>query len=140
MMVSDGDVTAALMTSLDWTGVDAMMGIGGAAEAVLAACALKCLGGELQCRFWPRSEEERRLAAEEGVGVDRVFTIDDLVTSDDVVFAATGVTAGVALTGVRYHDHWAETDSLVIGGRSKTLRRITTRHYLTDTLREQVSE
>ncbi|MHB8572090.1 MAG: fructose-bisphosphatase class II family protein [Candidatus Dormibacteria bacterium] len=129
MMLSDGDVTGALMACLDWTGVDVMLGVGGANEALLAACALKCLGGELQGRFWPRSEEERRAAAEEGIGADRVFTIDDLVITDDVAFAATGVTDGVVLAGVTYRDHWAQTESLVARSQSGTLRQLRTRHH-----------
>src|SRR5438270_8035091 len=97
------------------TGVDVLMGIGGTPEAVLAACALKCLDGEMQCKLWPRSEEERQNASEAGnKDLDRVLAMDDLVASDDVFFAATGITNGDLLKGVRFRGDHAETYSIMM--------------------------
>src|SRR5690606_16620908 len=96
----DGDVAAAIATAEDDEEVDVMLGIGGSPEAVIAAAALKCMGGEIQCRLWPRNEEERRLAVETGQDLDRVMTTEDLVSSDNVFFAATGVTGGEFLQPV----------------------------------------
>jgi len=91
------------------TGVDALMGIGGTTEGVLAACALRCLGGDIQCKLWPRSDAEREQAANDGVDVDRVLLMDDLVSSQDVFFAATGITNGEFLRGVRYDGDYAQS-------------------------------
>jgi fructose-1,6-bisphosphatase II len=113
------------------TGVDVLMGIGGAPEAVLATCALKCLGGEMQCKLWPRSEEERQKAIEAGnVPIDQVLTMDDLVSSDDVFFAATGITNGEFLRGVRYRGERAETYSIMMHARSGTMRRFESHHQI----------
>src|SRR5437763_654844 len=123
------DVAGAVMTAIDGTGLDLLMGIGGSPEAVLAAAALKCLGGEIQCKLYARNPEEKEKAEAAGATFDRVLGIDDLVRSDDVFFAATGVTDGEVLQGVKYYTNWAETESLVTRSRSGTLRRIYARHH-----------
>ena len=128
-LISDGDIAGALMTAIEGTGLDVLMGIGGAPEAVTAACALKCLGGEIQCKLYPKTDQERTRALQMGADFDQVLTIDDLVRSDDVFFAATGITDGEVLTGVKYHTNWAETESLVTRSRSGTVRRIQARHH-----------
>ena len=129
-LISGGDVAAAVETAMpDDRGVDVLMGIGGTPEAILAACALKVLGGEMQCRLWLRSEEERRLCIDAGMAdTDRVLTLDDLVSGSSVFFAATGITEGEFLRGIRFHGEVARTDSIVIESRSRTLRRIETWH------------
>jgi len=105
--------------------------IGGTPEAVLATCALRCLGGEIQCKLWARSDEERNRAVENGVAdVDRIFTMDDLVASNDVFFAATGITSGEFLKGVRYNGEMAETYSIMMRSRSGTMRRFETHHHI----------
>ena len=131
-LISDGDVAGAIMAALpEDTGVDALMGIGGTTEAVLAACALKCLGGDMQCKLWPRNEEERQRAVQAGyTDLDRVLTLDDLVTSDDVFFAATGITNGEFLRGVRYRGDYAQTYSIMMRSRSGTMRRFETHHHI----------
>jgi fructose-1,6-bisphosphatase II len=94
-LISDGDVAGAIMCATDDSGVDVLMGVGGTTEAVLAACAMQCLGGELQCKLWPRDEDERRRAHAAGVtNFDKVFMAADLVRSEDIFFAATGITDG----------------------------------------------
>ena len=127
-LIGDGDVSGALMAAMDGTGVDLLMGVGGAPEAVLAACALKCLGGEMQCRMAPRSDEERRTATEAGFDVNKIYGLDDLVRDDDVFFALTGVTHGELVRGVRYTPNGAETESLTTRSRSGTMRRIESSH------------
>jgi fructose-1,6-bisphosphatase II len=117
------------MTAIDGTGLDLLMGIGGSPEAVLAAAALKCLGGEIQCKLYARDPQEREKAEAAGADFDRVLGVDDLVRSDDVFFAATGITDGELLQGVKYHSNWAETESLVTRSRSGTVRRIYARHH-----------
>ena len=104
------------------------MGIGGAPEAVVAACALKCLGGEIHCRLYPRNEEEARIASEAGHDLKKILTINDLVSGDDVFFALTGVTSGDLVRGVRYTARGAETESLVMRSTSGTIRRIDSSH------------
>jgi len=128
-LISDGDVAGAVMTAIDGTGLDVLMGIGGSPEAVLAACALKCLGGEIQCRLHARNPKEQETAEAAGARFDQVLSVDDLVRSDDVFFAATGITDGELLQGVKYHMNWAETESLVTRSRSGTVRRISARHH-----------
>ena len=127
-LISDGDVAGAIESAMEGTGVDILMGIGGAAEAVVAACALKCLGGEIQCRLYPRDEGERRQAIEAGFDPDKILTTDDLVNDDDVFFALTGVTSGDLVRGVRYTAKGAETESLMMRSRSGTIRRIQSSH------------
>jgi fructose-1,6-bisphosphatase II len=131
-LITDGDVAGAIMAAMPGdTGVDVLMGIGGTPEAVLAACALKCLDGEMQCKLWMRSEEERQEAVDSGnPDLDRVLTLDDLVASDDVFFAATGITNGEFLRGVRYRGDTAETFSIMMRSRSGTMRRFETHHHM----------
>ncbi|HHB90915.1 MAG TPA: class II fructose-bisphosphatase [Anaerolineae bacterium] len=130
LLISDGDVAAAIATAQEDSGVDMMMGIGGSPEAVIAAAALKCMGGDMQCKLWPRNEKERELAIQEGIDLDKVLTIDDLVQGDNVFFAATGITSGALLRGVRYYGGGATTQSLVMRSRSGTIRLINSRHRL----------
>ena len=127
--ITDGDVAGALMTGLPHTGVDMLIGIGGSPEGVLAACALKAVEGDIQCRLWPRHDDDRRLAAERGLDLTQVLTIDDLVRSDDVFFAASGVTSGDLLQGIDYVAGGATSESLVMRSRSGTIRRIQTEHH-----------
>lgn len=127
-LVSDGDVAAALSTALDGTGVDILFGIGGSPEGVIAACALKCMGGEIQARLWPRDESEKKIAIAMGFPPDRVLGINDLVKSDNVFFSATGITDGELLRGVHYFSGGATTESLVMRSRSGTVRRIQATH------------
>lgn len=131
-LITDGDVAGAVMAAMPGdTGVDVLMGIGGTPEAVLAACALKCLHGEMQCKLWPRSDEERQRAIDAGnKDLDRVMTMDDLVSSDDVFFAASGITNGEFLGGVRYRGDIAETHSIMMRAVSGTIRRIDTTHNI----------
>jgi fructose-1,6-bisphosphatase II len=127
--ISDGDVAAALLAVTKGTGVDLLWGIGGTPEGVLSAAAIKCLGGRILGRLWPRDEDERRAATEAGYDLDRVLDTDDLVGGNDVFFAATGVTDGDLLDGVRYSDDGhATTDSLVMRSRSGTIREVKATH------------
>ncbi|HEX9096555.1 MAG TPA: class II fructose-bisphosphatase [Candidatus Dormibacteraeota bacterium] len=129
-LLSDGDIAAAIMATLEGTGIDVMLGVGGLPEAVLAACALKCLGGDLQCRLWLRSRDEEEKAGAAGfTDLRRVYGVDDIVRGDDVAFAATGVTDGEFLQGVIYHHFWAETESMVFRSKSGTVRHLNTKHH-----------
>ncbi|GLW97660.1 class II fructose-bisphosphatase [Microtetraspora sp. NBRC 16547] len=128
--ITDGDVAGAIMAARNGTGVDLMLGIGGTPEGIVAACALKCMGGVIQGKLWPRDEEERRKALDAGLDLDQVLTTDDLVRSDDVFFAATGITDGELMPGVRYQGGAAVTNSLVMRGRSGTIRKIESEHQL----------
>ena len=128
--ISDGDVAGAIMAARDGTGVDLMLGIGGTPEGIIAACALKCMGGTLQGRLWPRDDDERRKALDAGLDLDQVLGLDDLVTSDDVFFVATGITDGELLKGVRYRGESLRTQSLVMRSRSGTIRLIDSDHRL----------
>lgn len=127
-LISDGDIAGALMTTIPDTGIDVLMGIGGSPEAVVSACALKCVGGDMQCKLWPRDEAERETALEAGMDLDQVLTIDDLVRGDNVFFAATGITDGELLEGVRYYGGGARTHSLVMRSRSGTVRFVEASH------------
>jgi fructose-1,6-bisphosphatase II len=129
-LITDGDIAGAIMAARDGTGVDLLLGIGGTPEAIVAACALKCMGGVIQARLAPSDEAEKRKALDAGHDLNRVLTTDDLVTSDDVFFAATGITDGELMAGVRYKAGGATTDSLVMRSRSGTLRRVTSEHAL----------
>jgi fructose-1,6-bisphosphatase II len=128
--ITDGDVAGAIMAAREGTGVDMLVGIGGTPEAVIAACALKCLDAAMFGRLWPRNDEERRAAVEQGYDLDKVLTIDDLVTGDNVFFAATGVTDGELLRGVRFDRRGALTQSLSMRSKSGTSRQIDARHQL----------
>jgi fructose-1,6-bisphosphatase II len=127
-LISDGDIAGALMTAIPDTGIDVLMGIGGSPEAVVGACALKCVGGDMQCKLWPRDEEEKQKAIEAGTDLDEVLTIDDLVRGDNVFFAATGITDGELLEGVRYFGGGARTHTLVMRSKSGTVRFIEATH------------
>ncbi|QVQ51459.1 class II fructose-bisphosphatase [Spiractinospora alimapuensis] len=128
--ITDGDVAGAIMAARPDTGVDLLLGTGGTPEGIIAACALKCLGGVIQARLAPTDDAERRKAEAAGHDVTRVLTTDDLVSSEDVFFAATGITDGELLQGVRYAHGGAATDSLVTRGRSGTIRRVSGEHRL----------
>jgi fructose-1,6-bisphosphatase II len=128
-LITDGDVSAAIQAAMeDYTGVDVLMGTGGAPEAVLAAAALKCVGGEIQCKIWPRSDEERAKLKADGVDLDCVYTTNDLVKGSDVSFAATGITSGELVKGVQYFGWGARTFSVMMRSRSGTVRYIEGRH------------
>jgi fructose-1,6-bisphosphatase II len=126
--IPDGDVAGAVMTALPTSGIDVLMG--GTPEGVIAACALRAMGGNIQGKLFVRSEEERRRGLEMGFDLNKVLTLDDLVSSDDVFFAATGLTSGDLLHGVDYFAGGAVTDSLVVRGLTGTVRRITATHRL----------
>lgn len=125
---TDGDVAGALMAVIPDTGIDVMMGTGGTPEGVLAAVAIRVLGGEMQAKLDPQSEEERERVAEAGRDVNKVLQMDDLVCSDDILFAATGITDGVFLKGVDYTGKGAKTTSLVMRGLTGTVRRVESNH------------
>ncbi|GGT17854.1 class II fructose-bisphosphatase [Nonomuraea spiralis] len=128
--IVDGDVAGAIMAARAGTGIDLMLGIGGTPEGIVAACALKCLGGVIQGRLWPRDDAERGRAVEAGHDLSQVLTTNDLVRSDDVFFAATGITQGELMQGVRFRSGAAVTSSLVMRGRSGTIRKIESEHQL----------
>lgn len=127
-LISDGDIAGALITAMPETGIDVLMGIGGSPEAVVGACALKCMGGDMQCKLWLRNDQERLRALEAGLDLDRVLTINDLVRGNNVFFAATGVTDGELLHGVRYFGGGARTHTLVMRSKSGTVRYIEATH------------
>ncbi|ADB53101.1 class II fructose-bisphosphatase [Conexibacter woesei] len=127
-LITDGDVSAALLAVSDRSPVDLLWGIGGTPEGVISAAALKCMGGELLGRLWPRDETERQAALDGGYDLTRVLTANDLCWGDDVFFSATGVTDGDVLQGVRYRGRGATTESLVMRSRSGTVRRVHARH------------
>ena len=127
-LIPDGDVMGALATGWPDSGYDILFGIGGTPEGVIAACALKALGGAIQGRLYPRHDEERRAALDQGYDLERILSTDDLVGGDDVFFAATGVTDGDLLRGVRYRGDGATTESLVMRAKSGTIRRIQSNH------------
>ncbi|TMR23913.1 class II fructose-bisphosphatase [Nonomuraea turkmeniaca] len=128
--ITDGDVAGAIMAARTGTGIDLMLGIGGTPEGIVAACALKCLGGVIQGKLWPRDEAERGKAIDAGHDLGQVLTTNDLVSSDDVFFAATGITHGELMQGVRFRAGSAVTESLVMRGRSGTIRKIESEHQL----------
>jgi len=127
-LIRDGDVAPSIAAAQEFTGIDALFGIGGTPEGVISAAAIKCLGGALQGRLWPRSDEERGALVDAGFEVDAVLTQDDLVSGDDVFVAATGVTEGSLLRGVRTSAAGVETESLVMRSRSGTVRRVAAYH------------
>jgi fructose-1,6-bisphosphatase II len=127
-LIGDGDIAGAVMTSFPDTGVDVLMGVGGSPEAVITACALKCMGGDMQCKLWPRNEKEHQKAVDLGMDVGKVLTIDALVKGNNVFFSATGVTDGELVRGVRYFGGGARTHSLVMRSKSGTLRFVEATH------------
>jgi fructose-1,6-bisphosphatase II len=134
-LILHGDVSAGIMTAIEDPPADMLMGIGGAPEAVITACAMKCLGGEIQCKLWPRNDDERALAAANGIDLERVYRTSDLVRSENVFFAATGITDGEFLRGVRYFGGGARTYSVVMRAVSGTVRFIESRHDWTKLMR-----
>src|SRR5437763_9830025 len=130
-LITDGDVAGAIMAASEGTGIDLLLGIGGTPEGIIAACAVKCLGGIIQGKLWPKDDEERARAIDAGHDLSRVLTNDELVYSDNVFFVATGVTDGELLDGVRYKAGGAVTHSLVMRSKSGTIRNIYSDHRLT---------
>ena len=128
-LIPDGDVAGAIATATS-DGADVLFGIGGTPEGVISAAALKCLGGEMQGKLWPRNGTERQAAIDAGYDLDRALNTDDLVRSDDVFFAATGITDGELLKGVRFTAEGAISDSLVMRSKSGTVRRIEATHNI----------
>jgi fructose-1,6-bisphosphatase II len=129
-LIRDGDVAPSMAAAQAFLGVDMLMGVGGTPEGVISAAAIKCLGGALQGRLWPRDDGERQALVDAGFDVDKVLTHDDLVSGDDVFVAATGVTSGALLRGVRTSSVGIETESIVMRSRSGTVRRIAAYHPL----------
>ena len=131
-LISDGDVAGAISTAWPESGADVLFGIGGTPEGVISAAALKCMGGALQGRLWPRNEKERKAAEEQNYDLERILDLDDLVSGNNCFFAATGITDGDLLEGVRYAAGIAHTESLVMRSKSGTVRLIKTHHRLDD--------
>lgn len=127
-LIPDGDVVGAISTAWPNSGADILFGIGGTPEGVISAAALKCMGGDLQGRLWPRDENERQKAVEEGYDFTQVLHLDDLVKGDNCFFAATGITDGDLLHGIRYESNMTHTQSLVMRSRSGTVRLINAQH------------
>ena len=130
--ITDGDVAGAVEAARDETGIDALMGIGGTPEGIIAACAMKCLGGVIQAILHPRDEAEREKAIANGMNLEQVLTTNDLVSGENVFFAATGITDGELLKGIRFTDRYIQSNSLVMRSRSKTIRFISSEHPLQD--------
>ncbi len=128
--ITDGDVAGAVEAARDETGIDALMGIGGTPEGIIAACAMKCLGGVIQAILHPRDEAEREKAIANGMDLEQVLTTNDLVSGENVFFAATGITDGELLKGIRFTDRYIQSNSLVMRSRSKTIRFISSEHPL----------
>ncbi|WP_225837311.1 class II fructose-bisphosphatase [Streptomyces sp. NK08204] len=129
-LISDGDVAGSIYALREGTGVDLLLGIGGTPEGIISACAVKCLGGTIQGKLWPKDDEERQRAIDAGHDLDRVLTTEDLVNGENVFFVATGITDGELLRGVRYRSETATTDSIVMRSKSGTVRRIDSEHRL----------
>jgi fructose-1,6-bisphosphatase II len=127
-LITDGDISAAIEAALPETDVDMLMGIGGTTEGVLSAAAIRCIGGAIQCKGWTRDEKEKQAAIDKGEDLKKVYTTEDLINSDDVFFAATGVSTGDLLKGVRYFSGGAFTQSIAMRGRSGTMRWVDARH------------
>ncbi|MEU9476170.1 class II fructose-bisphosphatase [Streptomyces sp. NPDC048191] len=129
-LISDGDVAGSVYALREGTGVDLLLGVGGTPEGIISACAVKCLGGTIQGKLWPKDDEERARAIDAGHDLDRVLTTDDLVSGENVFFVATGITDGELLRGVRYKSETALTESIVMRSKSGTVRRIDSEHRL----------
>ncbi|MDH6624785.1 fructose-1,6-bisphosphatase II [Streptomyces sp. LBL] len=129
-LISDGDVAGSILALREGTGVDLLLGVGGTPEGIISACAVKCLGGTIQGKLWPKDAEERQRAIDAGHDLDRVLMTDDLVSGENVFFVATGITDGELLRGVRYRSETATTDSIVMRSKSGTVRRINSEHRL----------
>jgi len=128
-LIPHGDVAPSIQALLPQAGVDMLMGIGGTPEAVISACAVRCLDGGIQCRLWPRDEKERQWALDEGLDLDKVMTVDDLVRDNDVFLAATGITSSDFLRGVHYFGQGAATHSIVMRSASGTVRYVEATHH-----------
>ncbi len=128
--IVDGDVAGAVMAARHGTGVDMLAGIGGTPEGIIAACAMKCLGGSIQGRLWPRDEGERRAALDAGHDLDRILNTGDLVSGDNIFFCATGITDGEIMEGVRYTPEGPTTHSIVMRSKSGTIREVRSEHRL----------
>jgi len=137
-LIQDGDVIGAVSTAWPEAGADILFGIGGTPEGVIAAAAMKCMGGEIQGRLWPRNETERKAAIDGGYDLDRILMTDDLVSGDNCFFALTGITDGDVLKGVHYDSRGATTQSLVMRSKSGTVRQVNARHRL-DKLKQYAS-
>jgi fructose-1,6-bisphosphatase II len=132
-LISDGDVAGAIATATEDSGVNILFGIGGSPEAVISAAALKCLGGELQVKLWPRDDAERKKILDLGHGqadLDRVYGTEDLARGESIIFCATGITGGDFLPGVRYEENLAITHSVAMRAKTRTVRYITAHHHL----------
>ncbi|MES4893018.1 class II fructose-bisphosphatase [Streptomyces sp. NPDC096012] len=129
-LISDGDVAGSVYALREGTGVDLLLGVGGTPEGIISACAVKCLGGTIQGKLWPKDDEERQRAIDAGHDLDRVLMTDDLVSGENVFFVATGITDGELLRGVRYRSDTALTESIVMRSKSGTVRRIDSEHRL----------
>ncbi|MFF4351669.1 class II fructose-bisphosphatase [Streptomyces sp. NPDC001530] len=129
-LISDGDVAGSILALREGTGIDLLLGIGGTPEGIISACAVKCLGGTIQGKLWPKDDEERQRAIDAGHDLDRVLTTDDLVSGENVFFVATGITDGELLRGVRYRAETATTESIVMRSKSGTVRQIRSEHRL----------
>ncbi|MFP5333038.1 MAG: class II fructose-bisphosphatase [Acidimicrobiia bacterium] len=129
-LIRDGDVSGAIATGRQGAGIDMLLGIGGSPEAVLAAAALRCMGGEIQCRLWARDDRDRQYAAEHGYDLERIMTTTDLVGGDNVSFAATGITGGEFLEGVEFHGHGAVTHSVMMRSKTGSIRYMDAFHNL----------
>ncbi|MCT9003837.1 class II fructose-bisphosphatase [Streptomyces sp. NPDC054766] len=129
-LITDGDVAGSILALREGTGIDLLLGIGGTPEGIISACAVKCLGGTIQGKLWPKDDEERQRAVDAGHDLDRVLTTNDLVSGENVFFVATGITDGELLRGVRYRSETATTESIVMRSKSGTVRQITSEHRL----------
>ncbi|WP_432031769.1 class II fructose-bisphosphatase [Streptomyces antibioticus] len=129
-LISDGDVAGSILALREGTGIDLLLGVGGTPEGIISACAVKCLGGTIQGKLWPKDDEERQRAIDAGHDLNRVLTTEDLVQGENVFFVATGITDGELLRGVRYRSETATTDSIVMRSKSGTVRRIDSEHRL----------
>jgi fructose-1,6-bisphosphatase II len=129
-LISDGDVAGSILALREGTGIDLLLGIGGTPEGIISACAVKCLGGTIQGKLWPKDDAERARAIDAGHDLDRVLTTEDLVQGENVFFVATGITDGELLRGVRYRSETATTDSIVMRSKSGTVLRIDSEHRL----------
>lgn len=129
-LISDGDVAGSILALREGTGIDLLLGIGGTPEGIISACAVKCLGGTIQGKLWPKDDQERQRAVDAGHDLDRVLGTSDLVSGENVFFVATGITDGELLRGVRYRPETATTESIVMRSKSGTVRQITSEHRL----------
>ncbi|MDT4984432.1 MAG: fructose,6-bisphosphatase, partial [Pseudonocardiales bacterium] len=128
--ITDGDVAGAISAARPGTGVDLLIGVGGTPEGIIAAAALRCMGGTMQAKLWPQDDVERQRAIDAGHDLDRVLTTEDLVSGEDIFFCATGITDGELLRGVRYYADSLQTESIVMRSKSGTIRLVDSLHQL----------